>query len=110
MTDQEIEQERQRIDPPLGPLYVDSKANERSKAIFLGLAKSGVFSPLTFEESERLINSYDYEGDGSIRAPFLTLDEARDVQKDGQDIIIAGYAVIGRSFAAVPQSIKERTE
>jgi hypothetical protein len=106
MTDAEIEQERQRIEPPLGPLYVDSKADERSAAIFRELVRCGVVPAITGMEPE----DWPYEGDGSIARPFKTLDEARDAQQDGQDIIIAGYATIGRRFAApnIPDNIKER--
>lgn len=113
MTDAEIEQERQRIEPPAGPLYVDSKAAERSLATFLDMAKTGVFAPITYEEAEAIMRDHEYAGDGTIVRPFLTLNEARDVQKPGQNIVISGYAVIGRAFGAtpsIPQDIKERTE
>lgn len=113
MTDQEIEQERQRIEPPLEPLYVDSKADERSREVFLELVRIGVFGEVSKDEAEAMLDEGPYVGDGSIVRPFMTLEQAREAQQPGQNIIIAGYATIGRAFGAmpnIPPEIKERTE
>lgn len=101
MTDAEIEQERQRIEPPLEPLYVDSKAEERSAATFRELVRNGVV-PEGLEPED-----WPYEGDGTIVRPFLTLAEARAVQKPGQSIVIVGYATIGAARKC-PDSVEHQ--
>lgn len=105
MTDAEIEQERQRIEPPLEPLYVDSKAEERSAAFFRELVSIGAVIDVGIDPED-----IPYEGDGSIVRPFLTVQDARKVQKPGQSIVIAGYATIGAAAKppVIPQEIKER--
>jgi len=114
MTDAEIEEERKRIEPPLGPLYVDKLGDQRNRALFHELVRIGVveWNPEWGDLDKVMTDEFPYTPDGSIARPFLTLEEARDAQQPGQDIIIAGYATIGRRFAApnIPQSIKERTE
>jgi hypothetical protein len=114
MTDAEIEQERQRIEPPPGPLYVDKLGDDRNKQLFRDLVSSGViqWKAEWGDLEEVMTDEFPYTPDGTITRPFLTLDDARKVQQPGQDIIIAGYATISRVFAApnIPESIKERTE
>lgn len=111
MTDAEIEQARKSLAPAIAPLYVDSKADERSAALFNSMVEIGLIPDLGIDPT-----SVEYEGDGSIVRPFRTLEEARAVQKPGQSIVITGYATIGAAVVPpkpfvpceVPENIKER--
>lgn len=105
MTDAEIEQERQRIEPPQEPepLYVDAKADKRSAATFRELVRVGVIEAIPGLEPE----DWPYEGDGSIVRPFLTVQDAREVQQPGQNIIVVGYATIGAARKC-PDSVEHK--
>lgn len=106
MTDAEIEQERQRIEPPQEPepLYVDAKADKRSAAFFRELIRIGAVIDVGIDPED-----IPYEGDGTIIRPFLTVQDARKVQNPGQSIVIAGYATIGAARPAqIPDDIKDR--
>ncbi len=104
MADQEIEQERQRIEPPLEPLYVDSRAAARQAALVAFLLETDWLNPdgaYVLELARAAAEGY--KGQGTIVAPFVTLDEARAVQQPGQNIIITAYGTIGAAFAANPK-------
>jgi hypothetical protein len=97
VTDAEIEQERKSLEEAPKPLYVDAKADERSRAIMHTLVDGGI---VPWDEDwgdldEVMDTVFKYKPDGSIVRPFLTLADARAVQKPGQNIVIAGYATIG---------------
>lgn len=77
-------------DEILEPLYVDSRSDDRSAAIFRELVRVGVLDDVGIEPEV-----VPYVGDGTLARPFITLDQARAVQKPGQPIIIAGWATIG---------------
>lgn len=80
------------------PLYVDARGNERSEAVIKWLlddyARDFGMSFAT-RETLKAAQGAPYAGNGTMLAPFLTLDEARAVQKPGQPIVMTGYATIG---------------
>lgn len=86
------------------PLYVDTKAAERSVVVLRHLLEIDALSYSMHNAVEALLaekpEGGDYRGDGTMLAPFLTVDDARKVQKPGQPIIIAGYATIGAASGA----------
>lgn len=85
------------------PLYVDTKAAERSVVVLRHLLEIDALSYSMRNVVEALLAEKpegDYRGDGTMLTPFLTVDDARKVQKPGQPIIIAGYATIGAASGA----------
>jgi hypothetical protein len=82
------------------PLYVDARAVERSTAIIKEVVRSGLLKDDWHSYYKELLEEQppgqeDYKGNGTITAPFLTVDDARKVQKPGQSIVVTGYATIG---------------
>ena len=109
MTDKEIEQARKSLEPPPHePLYVDAKGADRSDLFVNELERMKILDSITAE----IAREAEYVGTGTLLAPFLTVDEARKVQKPGQSIVIAGYATIGAAPvpAKIPENIKKRCE
>lgn len=84
--------------PTPEPLYVDARAQQRADAI-LDWAATDLANDFGISEYDaaalRGAKNLPYNGQGTLLSPFLTVDEARKVQKPGQAIVIAGYATIG---------------
>lgn len=80
------------------PLYVDAKAEARASAV-LDWAANDLATDFGLSDYDvralRGAKGLPYVGRGTLLSPFLTVDEARKVQKPGQPIIVTGYATIG---------------